>query len=219
MSSEKTEQPTSKKLREARKKGQVPKSKELATAAVILATGGALLVTGEAIVTSFRALLHLSFRAAAGELSAGPGEVLEAGLAHGVDAALPVILAAMFAGTMATFLQVGPLLSTEAIAAKLERLDVFKGIKNLFTKKQLVEFAKTLAKMLIVGLVAYTVLRDSVRGIVGLAGRDPLGHWRDGRAPPLPRGRGGARHRRARCVLPALAAPPRPEDDERRGEA
>lgn len=172
MSSEKTEEPTSKKLREARKKGQVPKSKELATAAVILAAGGALLVSGDNIVTSLRSLLHLSFRAAAGELSASPGAMLEAGLAYGVDAALPVVVAAMVAGTMATFLQVGPLLSTEAVAPKLERLDFIKGIKNLFTKKQMVEFAKTLAKMLIVGLVAFTVLRDSVRGIVGLAGRD-----------------------------------------------
>ena len=170
MSSDKTEEATPKRLREARCKGQVPKSKELGTAAVLLATGGALLATGETVVADLRALFALTFRAIAEDIA--PLALLDAGLSIGAGLIVPVLLAAMAAGTVINFLQVGPLLTLEPVAPKLERLDVIKGIKNLFTRRQLMELVKTLLKMVVVGFVLYQVLRSSTRGLVGLAGRD-----------------------------------------------
>ncbi|MBO6935650.1 MAG: type III secretion system export apparatus subunit SctU [Deltaproteobacteria bacterium] len=172
MASEKTEEPTPKRLREARRKGQVPKSRELGTAAVVLATGGALVATGEGALAELRALFSLTFGAV--ESGTAPLSVLDAGLATASALIVPVLLAAMVAGTMASFLQVGPLLTMEPVKPQLKRLDVIQGIKNLFTRRQLMELLKTLLKMAIVGYVLWQVLRDGVRGIVGLAGRDAV---------------------------------------------
>lgn len=170
MATEKTEEPTPKRLREARRKGQVPKSRELGTAAVVLATGGALVATGEGVLTELRAVFALTFGAI--EADTAPLEVLNAGVAIGASLIVPILLAAMVAGTMASFLQVGPLLTMEPVKPQLKRLDVIQGIKNLFTRRQLMELLKTLLKMAIVGFVLFQVLRDGLRGIVGLAGRD-----------------------------------------------
>ncbi len=173
MSGEKTEEATPKRLREARKKGQVPKSRDLATAAVLLAVVGAGFASGPRALLSLSEVFRLSLRAVEGELPAGQG-LLEAGFSLGVDAAFPLVLAALLAGALATFLQVGPLVTFAPIAPKLERLDPIKGVKNLFSQRQLVELLKTLFKMLVVGLVAWRVLRGALRGVVALAGHDAL---------------------------------------------
>ncbi|MAQ17610.1 MAG: EscU/YscU/HrcU family type III secretion system export apparatus switch protein [Sandaracinus sp.] len=170
MSSDKTEEATPKRLREARRKGQVPKSKELGTAAVLLATGGALVGMGETIVADLRALFALTFRAIAEDIA--PMAVLDAALGIGAGLILPILLAAMLAGTVINFLQVGPLLTLEPVKPQLNRLDVIKGIKNLFSRRQLMELVKTLLKMVIVGAVLHGVLAANTRGVVGLAGQD-----------------------------------------------
>jgi len=170
--SEKTEDATPKKLREARKKGEVPKSRELGTAAVVLAVGGALVATGDGALGSLRQMLRGTLRTIEGGGPFRPGAVLEMGMSFGLDAVLPVLVAGMLAGTLASFLQVGPMLTLAPVAPKPERLDPIKGLKNLFNQKQLVELLKTLLKLGIIGWVAWMVLESSVRGIAGLAGRD-----------------------------------------------
>ena len=172
MAGEKTEEATSKRLRDARRKGQVPKSRELATASVLLAVGGALVATSESALASLRALMVVTLGAAARDTS--PLAMLDIGLATGVRILVPLLAAATLAGTLATFLQVGPLLTFEPVKPQLNRLDVVKGIKNLFSRRQLMELVKTLLKMAIVGYVLFRVLSDGVRGIVGLAGRDAV---------------------------------------------
>ncbi len=170
--SEKTEEPTAKKLRDARKRGEVPKSRELSTAAVLLATTGAAIATGEQLVASLSQLLKVSFDAVSGAVPVAPTDMLLVGATVGAEAALPLVLCAMVAGTLASFLQVGALVSFEAVAPKAERIDPIKGFKNLFTQKQFIELLKSILKIGIIGYVAYTVLRDGTRGVVSLASRD-----------------------------------------------
>jgi len=172
MSGEKSEEPTAKKLREARNKGQVPKSRELSTAAVLLAVAGTLTAMGGYIVAKLESAFHLSLEAVAGHIHAPPQAVLGAAVSLGLDAALPVLVAALLAGTLATFLQVGPLLAFESIAPKLERIDPVRGTKNLFTQRKLIELLKSLLKIGLVGYVAFGALRDGLRGVIGLAQRD-----------------------------------------------
>ncbi len=172
MSGDKTEDATPKKLREARKKGQVPKSKELATAAVLLSVAGTLTAMGGYILHKLESVLRLSLDAIAGHVNAPPSAVLMAGASLGLEAALPVLIAAMMAGTLATFLQVGPLLAFEGIAPKLERVDPVRGSKNLFSQRKLMELLKSVLKIGLVTYVAFGALRDGLRGVVGLAERD-----------------------------------------------
>ncbi len=173
MASDKTEEATPKKLRDARKRGEVPRSRELATAAVLLAAAAALHASGDGIVAALRQTFSLSLRAIRGELVASPTAVLEACAALGARAIAPVVLAIMAAAFLASFLQVGALVSFEPISPKLSKLDPIKGVRNLFSQKQLLELLKSLAKIGIVGWVGYAVIRDGLRGIVGLSARDP----------------------------------------------
>lgn len=167
--SEKTEQPTDKKLRDARKEGQVPKSRELATAAALLAVAGVFVATGPTMVDSLSAAM-VFFVSLASTPSLIKPELLVIALNRLADVIAPVLLVAMFAGSLATFLQVGPL--AVPIKARWQKLNVFVGIKNLFTRRQLVEFIKTLFKMGIIFYVAQSVLQEGLRGLVGLVGRD-----------------------------------------------
>lgn len=172
MSGEKTEQPTDKKLREARKKGQVAKSRELGTAAVVLAAAGALSFTGASILESLSATFAIVIHAIDGTLVAAPGAVLEVVVGMGLRAVAPVLAAALVAGTLASFLQVGPMLAIDSVAPQLSRIDPIQGTKNLFTKKQLVELLKSILKLVIIGWVAYATIRDGIRGVLSLTGRD-----------------------------------------------
>ena len=169
MASEKTEQATPKKLRDARKRGEVARSRDLASAAIFLAVGGAFLAAGASSLHALRVATLTSFRAVERMQHEG---MLEVAARLGVDAALPFVLAALLAGTLAAFLQVGGLLTFEPLQPKLQRIDPVKGFKNLFSQKQLVELLKTILKIFIVGFVVWQVLRDGVRGVAGLAGRD-----------------------------------------------
>ena len=174
--SEKTEEATPKKLREARKRGEVPKSRELGTAAILLAVGGALLATASEGARSLRHAWDLSLGAVerVGTPDAlPPSEVLRAGFSFGVDAMLPMVLAALLAGTLAQFLQVGPLLSFDAIQPKLERLNPVQGAKNLFSSKRLFVFLRSVVQLGIVGYVTFRVIRADLRSLVGLSGSGP----------------------------------------------
>lgn len=170
MSGEKTEEPTAQKLRKARERGEVPKSRELGTAAVLLATGGALLGTSEHALATLRAALS-TFLQNAPSMQAGQ-PALELGLGFGLDVLVPILLAALLAGTVTGYLQVGGLLTVHPLLPKLERIDPVRGAKNLFNQRRLVELLKTLLMMGVVGYVAFGVLRDGVRGVSGLAARD-----------------------------------------------
>jgi flagellar biosynthesis protein FlhB len=172
MAEDRTEEASPKKLRQARERGEVPKSRELGTAAVILATAGALAASGPYALGRLRETFALVFRAAEGDLGASPGAVLEAGAALGISAVVPVLVFALAAGTLASFLQVGPLLTLQPIAPSLGRLDPLKGFGNLFSQRQAIELIKSLLKIAIIGYVAYTVFRDGLRGVIGLAARD-----------------------------------------------
>lgn len=172
MSSEKTEDASPKRLREAREKGQVPKSRDLTTAAILLVCGGALSASGESLIATLKNMMSTCLRLAAAP-STAPATVLEFGVSQGVSAAMPIVLAATAAAALASFLQVGPLLSLKAVEPKLEKLNVIKGIGNLFTRKQFVELLKTLLKMLFIGYLTWDVLVDGTRVVADLSGRSP----------------------------------------------
>ena len=98
--------------------------------------------------------------------------MLGASASLGLDVALPVLVAAVLAAGLATFLQVGPLLTFAPVAPKPERIDPVRGAKNLLSVKQLVDLLQSLVIVLLVAAIAWSTLRDGLRGVVGLAARD-----------------------------------------------
>ncbi|MBK6576955.1 MAG: EscU/YscU/HrcU family type III secretion system export apparatus switch protein [Sandaracinaceae bacterium] len=165
--SEKTEQATDKKLREARQKGQVPKSRELSSAVVLLALTAALASSAAPLQVGFRSLFELSL-ASMHTGAEGSLRALTASLTLASTLVLPILLAGMFSGVALTFLQVGPLLTFDPISPDLSRVDPLKGTKQLFSLKRLVELLKSLALLGLVTAVAWVSLRAALRGVLTL---------------------------------------------------
>jgi flagellar biosynthesis protein FlhB len=170
MSGEKTEQPTPKRLREARKKGQVAKSQDVTQAVLFLVAAGVLAAGGGAYITELRAVMTGLFepRLLTGML-ADDELIRRTGYAwsRALLLILPLLGALFVAAVAMNFLQVKALFSMEVVKPKLEKLNPIKGFQNLFFKgRTYLELLKTLVKFSIVFAVAYTTLMHSLRDVI-----------------------------------------------------
>ena len=157
---EKTEQPSAKRLNDAREKGQVPRSREFTTVMVLIASAVAMLFLGERIIQSLAEVMTKSFTFTRKELFD------PAALAHhflysletislGLGSFLAVtVLAALIAPASIG----GWNFSTQAIAPKAERLDPLKGLKRIFGPQGLIELAKALGKFILIGTISVLIL-------------------------------------------------------------
>jgi len=156
---DKTEDASARKLSQAREKGQVLSSKEVNNFAILL---GATLVVGLAGPFMMRelakSLLIFIERPDMIDVS-GSGELmidmlLGVGLAIAPALALLVVLAAL-----GILMQIGWLISPESIQPKLEKISPISGAKRLFSLKSVVELMKGIVKMILVGFVAYLIVK------------------------------------------------------------
>ncbi len=172
---ERTEHPTPKRLEEARKKGQVPRSVDLSTATVLLVAGGALRVfgggIGSALAGVMRSALSLDYDPTLDPRLAITTAAAE--LLHALIACAPVFGLTMVAALAAPLALGGWNLSFEALAPDFSRLDPVSGFGRVFSVRALVELGKALAKVAVVGTAAYLVLRDEAPRFLAL-GSEPL---------------------------------------------
>lgn len=174
MSDEKTEEPTQKKLDDARKKGQVWKSKDLTAVFGFVVGLGVVKATWSTVEERVTRLFHFSFDHLAHPdgLGAATGQLMTMGLNAVLMLTLPVVAAVAIVGGLVEFLQVGSLFTLDPLMPKLEKLNPIEGMKNLFTKKQVVELIKNLTKISIAAYVTYGVVRDSMPLVVETVRRD-----------------------------------------------
>jgi len=172
---DRTEEPTQKRLDEAIKRGDVAKSAELNTLFVLGAfTLGLMLLAGPvmgSLTLELRGFLmnaHLVPSDPAGMAGAGRSALIIWFSA----AALPVALMAL-AGLAGGALQHRPLWTLDPLTPKLSRLSPMAGVKRMAGKEALVQFAKGLAKIVIVGGVACAVLWSERDRLDGFARLDP----------------------------------------------
>ena len=153
--SQKTEEPTAKRLEEARKKGEVVKSQEVKHWFMIL--GGTLVVT--IFATSSAVQLARTFRPfleSPDAIVADPGQitVLIGDLLTRVLAILAVPLVVLFLMALAgNLVQHMPVLAGDRIQPKLNRISPMTGLKRQFSAQNMVDFLKSIAKLIIVGSV------------------------------------------------------------------
>ncbi len=163
MAENKTEQPTEKRLRDARKRGEVFKSADLTHAFLFLATAAVLALGGAMFIDQWKtfAIDSFSFRTIAGPLENGP-------LLHRTGVYLmkffalimPLLGALVLIALAANFLQVRALFATEVLALKFERMNPATGFRKMFLESRAyIEFAKTLVKLIVILWLAYLVLR------------------------------------------------------------
>lgn len=170
---EKTEQPSDKRLRDARKKGQVAKSQDLTSAALLIATVGMVWLIGGYIGGILQEAVKKQIEFAATFKGQFTDEVAYGALWSGVITMFwvltPLFLVVMVFAFLANYLQIGSIFSFESIAPKFSKLNPAEGFKQKFLKaRPYVELGKTIFKMLITAAIAGYVLWGARENIVRL---------------------------------------------------
>jgi flagellar biosynthetic protein FlhB len=159
-SEEKTESATPKKKRDARKKGQVPVSKDLSAAFILLFVFLTMNIFANYFAENFYSLILFMY-----DNIKNVDELFEIGnllpfFNHVIYIAMkigaPILLTALFTGLIFSYIQVGFLFSVDPLKPKLSKINPIEGFKKMFSIKSLVELGKSLAKSAI--LIIYTII-------------------------------------------------------------
>lgn len=173
---EKTEDASPRKLEKAREDGDVPRSRELATFAVLITAGVGLWITGDSLVGRLSAALESGLSLDREQIY-NPNVLLER-IANDVGgvmlACLPLAFAIMLVALAAPLMIGGFNFSSKAFMPNFMKLNPISGIGNMFSANAMVEFLKAIAKTLLVGSVAWVVLMSQKDAVLGLA-VEPLG--------------------------------------------
>ncbi len=165
MSGEKTEQPTPKKLRDARKKGQVAKSKEVNSAVTLLAAFAVLWFLRDWFWNRFRNLVSLPIAYINQPFESAYQELGVLVIKEIMILSLLPVGVVMAAAVVANVVQVGFLMTVEPIVPKFEKLNPVKGLKNMFALKNWVELLKSIAKVALLSFVIYLVLVENFESL------------------------------------------------------
>jgi len=175
---EKTEKATAKKRRDSRRKGQVRRSTEVNTAICAIVMFGLLFVIWEWYVGQMTSVFteHLSHDSIM-QVSRGltPNEVMSLlvrVMLGFFGTIFPVLGAALVAGVLANVLQIGFMFTTETLKVKLNKINPINGFKQMFSPRKLVDLVKNLAKVFLVGYVAYTDYMNLLEKFPRYVGQD-----------------------------------------------
>ena len=172
---EKTEEPTSKRLEDARKKGQIARSRELNTFAMLITSAILLLMMGgqmgNSLLTMMKSLFQLSRQIIFDPAS--PIIYLKQVMIDGVMLIAPFIAVMVVVAIVAPLALGGWVFSWEAITPKFEKLDPIKGLARLFALRGLMELIKALLKFLLVFFVSVILSKHFLKELTGL-GAEPL---------------------------------------------
>ena len=172
---EKTEEPTSKRLEDAHKKGQIARSRELNTFVMLITSAALLLMLGEQMGNSLLAMMRSQFQLSREIIfdPVSPIIYFKQLMIDGVMLIAPFIAVLVVAAIVAPLALGGWVFSWEALTPKFEKLDPIKGIARLFALRGLIELIKALLKFLLIFVVAVILSKHFLNELVGL-GAEPL---------------------------------------------
>ncbi|WPN56477.1 flagellar biosynthesis protein FlhB [Pseudomonas sp. P9_31] len=172
---DKTEDPTEKRKKDSREKGEIARSKELNTLAVMLAGAGGLLIFGGALAQDLMELMRMNFSLSREVIL--DQRSMATYLLHSGQIALlavqPVMITLLLAALIGPISLGGWLFAAGSMAPKFSRMNPAAGLKRMFSAKALVELLKALAKFFIVLFVALAVLSSDIDDLLRIS-REPL---------------------------------------------
>jgi len=166
---EKSEDATPRRMREARKKGQVSKSKDLNTVFILIVVFAVIGFTSDFVTSELR-----NFAAATLQIPADVSPIFYSHVSELSKAAFlvlvrvsgPVLLAAFISAFLIAFLQVGGLFSLEPLKPQLKKLNFIEGLKNMFKTKTFIELGKNVIKTLAILFLAYVAIVRYLRPFI-----------------------------------------------------
>ena len=174
---EKTEKATPKKLRDARKKGQVAKSQDFPSAFTFITSIAATLFCTKYIFQQMAGFMVMTFKSIGSttDFSSRIGGMLGQSLQVILESSIPIAIVTAMVGVLVTFLVVGPVFSSEVLKIDLKRLNPVTNIKNMFKLKTWIELLKSILKISIAMILIYSVVYNSIPEIVATAAIPVLG--------------------------------------------
>ncbi|RYV02625.1 flagellar biosynthesis protein FlhB [Shewanella sp. OPT22] len=168
---ERSEAPTSRRLQQARDKGQVARSKELGTSAVLLSAAIALAMLGPSLAQSLVRLMTEIFTIERAEIYDTSSMLKVFGIV-GKELALPVLGIVILVAIVAFLGNIvigGMSFSSKAIMPKGNKMNPLKGFKRMFGVQAVVELTKGIAKFSVVAISAFLLLKFYFNDILGLS--------------------------------------------------
>lgn len=160
--SEKTEYPTSQKLRKAREEGQVAKSKDFTQTVLILAIFGYMLSNSEDIFKSLAQLLVLPVQSLGLSFDDAVNVVVTELFRASISILMPFLLIVIGLGLFVEMVQSGMLFSFKSLMPSAKKLNVIANIKNTVSIKNLVEFLKSNLKIAFLSALLYVLIKDAL---------------------------------------------------------
>lgn len=162
--SDKTEEPTDHKLQEGRKKGQVFKSQEIVSTLLLLATAGMLGLVGSWMFWSIGDYAKYIYT-----LIPRPDILSRNHFLDGLyllwvffKVLVPLLAAAFIMAILGNIAQIKWLFSTEPMKPKMSKISPVEGFKRIFSFRSLMELAKQVVKLLVIGWVSYKVVYNDI---------------------------------------------------------
>jgi len=167
---EKTEEATPRRLEKAREEGQVARSMELTSFALLMAAAVALLLMGSGLMDQLVRIMRAGMYIER-ELALQPELMLPRLYAlaiEGLWAMAPLLFVLLVVAFVAPMLLSGWMVSAKALMPKFDRINPIKGIGRIFSKHSLVELVKAILKTIVIGAVAALVIWSNKETVMGL---------------------------------------------------
>ncbi len=172
---DRSEEPTEKKLRESREKGQVARSRELTTSVMLLGSSVGLLLFGTMIVEALMTVMRTSFGTSRAQLFDPLHMTLafEDAVSYALMMLAPFLILMVISAVVGSIAVSGWNFSLQAMEPKLSKLNPLSGMKRMFGTQGLMELAKALAKFFVIASAGVFVLYSITDDVLGL-GLEPV---------------------------------------------
>lgn len=158
MSEEKTEEPSDKKLRDARLDGETSKSTDLPFAALLLCAAVGFSLAGPQMGEQLRQLMRAGLDVKRAQDDLRVADVLADAAMHGLILVLPIAAAAALAAIGALAAQVGLQTSFKPLELKFDAINPASGLKRIFSVRSLIDLLKAVLKALLIVAVLYRTI-------------------------------------------------------------
>jgi type III secretion YscU/HrpY family protein len=174
---EKTEKATPKKIRDARKKGQVAKSQDFPSSFTFIASISATILTAGYLFKQLSSYFLSTFKSISGtiDLQNRAGGYISEAIMVIFNCSLPITIITVCVGLLTSFLIVGPMFSPEAFKLDLKRLNPVTNIKNMFKFKTIFELLKSVFKISIAMILIFAAVYNSLPEIISTAALPIMG--------------------------------------------
>lgn len=175
--SEKSEEPTAKKLRDAREEGQVAHSKDLTQTVLVCALFGYLSADGPSFIDSLARLILIPVASLQLDFHTAVNAVFYNLFIEGALILLPFVLIVLIVGVFVESMQVGIFFSFKALKPSGRKLNVASNAKNMFSMKNMVEFFKSTLKVTFLSGLLLILVSNSLPKLmtIPLAGLEGVG--------------------------------------------